>query len=300
MEILETTDNGEKICQIAPIGSFNGSDAKGNPIPEHLTVESLTALADKLNSEGEVLVDVDHQSCKAGVERNSRAAGWFSKFFVDPIRGLFGKLKFTRHGAGLVRDREYRFLSPTFALDGEGRPVDLHSVSLTNCPAFQDSIDPIINSAPENKEIIKMEITKDELVQLIKDVVESMNSAPVEEAVEETVVQNSEPVPEEKEEEKEEEVEVKEECENACSKEDEDEKKVENEEPETEVVEETCEAVEEKKDEEEEKKEEVIKFEALNSAPTPGLGDDVKGSTAWKNLHGKEFFDWVNKHRNEI
>lgn len=297
MEILETTDNGEKICQIAPIGSFNGSDAKGNPIPEHLTVESLTALADKLNSEGEVLVDVDHQSCKAGVERNSRAAGWFSKFFVDPIKGLFGRLKFTRHGAGLVQDREYRFLSPTFALDGEGRPVDLHSVSLTNCPAFQDSIDPIINSAPENKEIIKMEITKDELVQLIKDVVESMNSAPVEEAVEEeTVVQNSEPVPESKEEE----VEVKEECENACSKEDEDEKKVENEVPETEVVEETCEAVEEKKDEEEDKKEEVIKFEALNSAPTPGLGDDVKGSTAWKNLHGKEFFDWVNKHRNEI
>ena len=45
---------------------------------------------------------------------------------------------------------------------------------------------------------------------------------------------------------------------------------------------------------EEEKKEEVIKIEALNSAPT-ALGD-VSGKSAWMNLHGDAFWKYLAEH----
>lgn len=41
-EILsETIDNGEVEVNVSPFGTFYGSDAEGNPIPENLTEESL-------------------------------------------------------------------------------------------------------------------------------------------------------------------------------------------------------------------------------------------------------------------
>ena len=184
MESMTTTDNGEIDVHIAPIGEFKGSNSLGNPVQEKITKESLENLAEKLNKGDEILADIDHQSCKPGVERDTRAAGWFYKFVVDPVKGLFAKLKPTNKGKELIQSREYRYFSPTFILDENGSPVDLHSVSLTNLPAFKGHIKPILNSEPNIKESIEMEITKDDLIQLIKDTVASMNEAPAEEKAE--------------------------------------------------------------------------------------------------------------------
>ena len=49
--------------------------------------------------------------------------------------------------------------------------------------------------------------------------------------------------------------------------------------------------IEEKKVEE---KKEVIKEEALNSAPT--IGSDVNVEPEWKKLSGKAFLDWYKKN----
>lgn len=263
--------------QISPIGDFNGSSADGKPIPEHLTQDNLAKLADALNaSDDEVLVDVDHKSTKSGNDKDTKAAGWLSRFVVDPIKGLFGKLRLTRHGRDLVDSREYRHLSPVFSLDEKGEPVRLMSVGMTNCPALD--MNPILNSEP-NQEIIKMEITKEELVQLIKDTVAAMNEAPADEVKEEV-----------KEEIKEETCEETKEVENACGK-----KEVKNEE----VVEEKTETTEspETKDEEkkvEEEKKEVIKEEVLNSAPA--LDVAISAKPEWEGKHGKEFFDCLRKN----
>lgn len=54
------------------------------------------------------------------------------------------------------------------------------------------------------------------------------------------------------------------------------------------------EIAEEKEEEKKEKKEEVIKIEALNSAPT--AFKDVSGKDKWMNLHGQEFWDYLAKH----
>lgn len=51
---------------------------------------------------------------------------------------------------------------------------------------------------------------------------------------------------------------------------------------------------EDEKKEEKKDEPEVIKLEALNSAPT--ALKDVSGKDDWKNLHGKAFWDYLDKH----
>ena len=301
--ITTTTDNGELDVHIAPIGTFNGSNSQGNPVKENITKESLENLAEKLNQGDEILADIDHQSCKPGVERDTRAAGWLSKFIVDPIKGLFAKLKLTKKGRELIESREYRYFSPTFMLDENGSPTDLHSVSLTNLPAFEGYIKPILNSEPNTKEIIEMEITKDDLIQLIKDTVASMNEAPVEEVKEEkssteTCDTDGTCDRDDVEDKVEEKVEDKTEVTNACGK----AKVVKNEDakedPATTTAE-TPKATEDKEiavDKNEDKTEkEVIKIQALNSTPSVGIGDSVTPKCGWENKHGKAFFDELKR-----
>ena len=284
MEVIsDTIDNGEiENVHLVPIGDFKGSDKDGNPIDEHITIESLDKIAEKLNSGDEVLCDIDHQSCKPGVERDSKAAGWFHKFVVDPVKGLFASLKLTKKGREIVENREYRYTSPVFTLDENGNPNDIHSVALTNVPAFKGYISPIINSEPTeinkeenlNKEIINMEITKEDLIELIKNTVNEMNiKKEINEEIREELVENS------------------------CDKKQEEIVEVKNEEtvPETKEEKKEEEVKVEDKDEPKEEKE-VIKIESLNSAPIPTVTEEPE----WKNLHGKEFFDWYKSHQNCI
>ena len=285
MEIIsDTIDNGEiENVHLVPIGDFKGSDKDGNPIDEHITKESLDQIAEKLNSGDDVLCDIDHQSCKPGVERDSKAAGWFHKFVVDPVKGLFASLKLTKKGREIVENREYRYTSPVFTLDDNGNPNDIHSVALTNVPAFKGHISPILNSEPTeinkeenlNKEIINMEITKEDLIELIKNTVNEMNiKKEINEEIRDELVGNS------------------------CDKKQEEIVEVKNEETVHETKEEVKEEVKvEDKDKDDPKDEkEVIKIESLNSAPIP----TVNAEPEWKNLHGKAFFDWCSKHQNCI
>ena len=150
-----------------------------------------------------------------------------------------------------------------------------------------------------------MTITKEELVSLIKETVASMNS---EQKTDTQEMQNAEcsfdPTTDEK---------VENECgktdkmvENECGKKADVTK---NEEIKEEIKEEIQEGKEEGKTKEEVKREikeeiaeekadkeddEVIKIEALNSAPTALR--DVSGSDDWRNLHGDAFWQYLAKH----
>ena len=290
MEVIsDTIENGEiENVHLVPIGDFKGSDKDGNPIDEHITKESLEQIAEKLNSGDEVLCDIDHQSCKPGVDRDSKAAGWFHKFVVDPVKGLFASLKLTKKGREIVENREYRYTSPVFTLDENGNPNDIHSVALTNVPAFKGHISPILNSEPNSneKESIKMEITKEELIDLIKNTVNEMN---VKKEINEEIREIQDEIVENSCGEKKEEV-----AENSCVEKQEEVKNEETVPAEETKVNET----EDKKDKKDEvvKKDEVIKIESLNSAPAPTISQEPE----WKNLHGKAFFDWYAKHPNGI
>ena len=232
---------------------------------------------------------MDHGASRKGLSRDTKAAGWFSRFVVDPLRGLFATLRLTKHGKELLENREYRYISPSFSLNEDGTPARLHTASLTNTPAFAGFIDPILNQEAEKAEEtttegkLTMEITKEELVQLIKDTVMGMEKA--EEMAEETFDSSC----------------SKETAENACSKETAENacsNETKNEEPMTEEVK-TEEVKEEPKGVvkevvKEEVKEEVIKIEALNAAPAALA--DVSGKSDWINLHGDDFWKYLAAH----
>jgi phage I-like protein len=193
---------------------------------------------------------------------------------------LFATLSLTKYGRELLENREYRYTSPVFTLNEDGTVADLHSVALTNVPAFKGHINPILNTESteiltDEKDILKM--NKEELRQLIISIISELKEA--------------EKIAEVKEEIKEEIVE------NKCS--DEMKEVVANEETTEKISEEKIEEVETKEVEkpvEKETEEEVIKIESLNSAPTISLGNEP----IWKKLTGKEFREWCSKHPNGI
>lgn len=245
-------------------------------------------------------MDKDHASARKGLERDTQSLGWFSKF-VASAKGLFGLLKLTKKGREMIEGREYRHVSPVFALNQDKEPIRLLSVAATNTPAIRVPENVILNAEPEqsNSEVLHMDITKEELVELIKSTVTTMNAEPS--TTEEVVVNQgnepakpNEPVCNEttKDSAKAEETSTSEEktektstCEktSACDVSD----KAET--PKTEP---------EKKDDEPETKdsakaEEVIKEEVLNSAPTTSI---PKVEEEWRNLKGEEFRKWCAEH----
>lgn len=267
---------------ISPIGNFNGSDSEGNPVPETIDRESLEALAEKLNAGDEVLFDADHQSTRAGEDRNTRAAGWFSKFFVDPVKGLFGKLKLTKWGKELISGREYRYVSPTFGLDENGKPVELYSIAATNTPAFAGAISPILNQAPteegnleistQEQELSDMDIQKlkaeliEEILDTIHEELASMNACATQKAKADDTASKA----------------VNEGTEMPVDE------KAKFEASEQTKEDGTMEAAAEVK---EPAKEEVIKIETLNSSPIPTLNSR---RPAWKDMKPDEFIRWID------
>lgn len=277
-EIKETIDNGETEVQIATVGTVVGSDIDGNPVEQNFTEDSLQKIAE--NTTDEVLVDAEHQSEKGGT---TEAKGWLSKLNFVPGKGLFGSIKWTDIGRKLVENRVFRWLSPSWLIDKVTRePVAMTSVALTNKPSQMGRIDPIINQEPL-KEKLTMDITKEELVNLIKETVVNYCSEKKEEEVKNEVVEQ--PKTEETKEET---------AEPVKEIADEPKQEVVSEEPKTEEPkknEPVAIVVEETKFEE---KKEVIKEEALNSAPT--IGSDISGKAEWMKLRGKEFFAYLKNH----
>ena len=302
-ELKDTIDNGESEVQIATIGTVIGTGPNGEPVEQHLTEQSLMALADKHKDE-ELLVDQDHESETVG---KTEAKGWLSGLKFIPGVGLFGKIRWTDIGRKLIENRVFRWLSPSWVLNKDTKePINMTSVALTNKPSQAGRIEPIVNSAPVElsetnpiKEELEMTITKEELVSLIKETVASMKS---EQKTDTQEMKNADcscdPTTDKM-------------VENECGKKADVTKNEEVIEDgiKEEIKEEIQEGKEEGKTKEEVKREikeevaeekadkeddEVIKIEALNSAPT--ALKDVSGKADWVNLHGSAFWDYLAKH----
>ena len=207
---------------------------------------------------------------KQGLERDDSACGWL-KALSFKNGSIFGKCFWTKLGRQLIDSRILRFISPVFHLNKEGIPTKLVNVALVNQPALND-INPVINSQPtEIKEESITNMTKEELKALIEEILaEKAKEEAIRDVKEEAIEAAIEKAPGV--------VEVM----DACGKKD---NTVKNET----VVEDPKE--EEKKVEE---TKEVIKEEALNSAPT--IGEDIAVEPEWKKLRGKAFLDWYKKN----
>ena len=284
---------------ITPLGEFVGSSTDGKPTKEIIDEESIIQMARQTE---ELLLDRDHASMRSQDERNTKAYGWISglKAIVGlgDMDGLYGTIKWTPDGIELVKERAYRFLSPVFELDGDGRAVKLVNVALTNRPALP--LPPIINSESEDGNKISITNSKKDTDLMNKDEIENMIRDMVKQAIsennkteEKTEVVNSEcKVDETKKETTNEETNVEETNvdetkveENKVEETTNEESKVDETNVEETKVDET--KVDETKEENKEENKEVIKADVLNSAVIQTtLGTSINGMDKWRSLKG--------------
>ena len=300
---LGTYDFGETLVMISPLGTFYGYSTNGS-VEEVIDQEVIDNLvADYNTNPVELLMDIDHKSMRAPEERDTTAAGWIyglvSVKDLGRLSGLYGKVKWTDVGRRLVESRQYRFISPVFEVD-EGRPVRIINAAITNRPALS-TISPILNTTTNNnnsevgENTDKIDMTKEEVIELVKELLKK-NSDATENACSGKKVKNADndSIEDKKEDEVVESAPKEESSKDNTEKTD---NKVADDSTTTsnsDDCKEDC-IKQEKMDDDDD----VIKEEVLNSAPTIGI--DVGSSTKkWQNLHGAEFFKYIETHRNEL
>lgn len=153
MEMTGTTEKIEAMkpveVQIAPLGAFtqfvDDSERPGERkmVTQILDEEAAKRIVSAMRED--VLVDFDHGSER---EQSTEAAAWIKALRIDPDRGVVADVEFTPAGAEAVSQRRYRFVSPAWTLDGEGRPERLVSVALTNKPNLP--VAPVLNMRVTN------------------------------------------------------------------------------------------------------------------------------------------------------
>lgn len=132
-----------KPVRVLPAGRFRSADGSGRPAspPEGwlLDAEGARSLVERAKSRADrKLIDYEHQSMRAGEVAPAPAAGWIEALeWRDPAEsepgGLYAKPDWTPRAAAMIRDREYRYLSPLFSYDqASGRVLDLVSLGLVN------------------------------------------------------------------------------------------------------------------------------------------------------------------------
>jgi hypothetical protein len=138
---------------VSPFGEFKGYDVKSDSaIRQVLDKKTLNKLIANINED--ILIDIDHNSVKAPMERDTGAVGWATNFrVVDAgaecaVNGLYCDIKWTNVGKNLVKDKIYRFLSPTWILNEKNEPIKMLSIALTNKPALP--LNPIMLNTEAN------------------------------------------------------------------------------------------------------------------------------------------------------
>ena len=149
--------------QISPIGEFEQTDAEGRLILQKVDAQALEHLAATFTDP--VLVDADHESEEGG---RTEALAWIEALEADPEKGLLGRFRWTDTGAAAIAAKRYRFVSPCWLVDADGRPERLLSVGLTNKPNLPSR--PVLNRAAPLKKLSNTqpkEIHMDEKIKTV-------------------------------------------------------------------------------------------------------------------------------------
>lgn len=133
---LKATATG--IVQIFPAGDFRALDGR----PDNATawrVDADAVLTDLDTRANDIPVYYEHQDIHA--EANGQpapAAGWIKPTDIEWMNnGLFAvSVNWTQRAKDFITNREYRFISPLFEHEKDGRITRLLNISLVNSPAI--------------------------------------------------------------------------------------------------------------------------------------------------------------------
>lgn len=121
-----------------PIGDVVTNDNRRWTIPDRAWADKLVAASRKRAGGRELPFDYDHQtvfSAVPGVGGTAKASGWFKGLEVRED-GIYVRPEWTRSAATAIDDKEYRYISPTFVDDDQGRVACIWGAALTNTPAL--------------------------------------------------------------------------------------------------------------------------------------------------------------------
>ena len=134
---MELTADAEapQWIQLLPSGTFQGRDGRG---PYTLgEPEAVIAATRSWFGGADMPMDYDHQLEKAAANgQPAPASGWI-KELAARSDGLWARVDWTERAAAAVASREYRYVSPVFYHDRQGRISRLESVALTNLPNLE-------------------------------------------------------------------------------------------------------------------------------------------------------------------
>lgn len=143
--------------RIFPAGAFKAVDGRPGKTSAdgnwHLTAELARKVIEAVAAQRtDVLVDYEHQSLLS--EKNglpAPASAWLKKLEwrdgpADQAGLWATDVTWTAKAKAAIEAGEYRYLSPVFAYDDQGRVLRLDSVALTNKPAL-DVLDPMTQRA---------------------------------------------------------------------------------------------------------------------------------------------------------
>ncbi|MBV8359377.1 MAG: hypothetical protein JO189_15790 [Deltaproteobacteria bacterium] len=130
---IEAGDAPEWI-ELLPAGTFTAVDGRGpfeNADPDKIVSASIA----KMPQVGLVL-DFDHSTDLAAPEgRPAPAAGWLKEFKVEH-GAIFARIEWTQKAAEMLKAKEYRYISPVFEHNKEGKVERILRAALTNNPAL--------------------------------------------------------------------------------------------------------------------------------------------------------------------
>lgn len=127
----------EAWAMLLPAGRFAGRDGRG-PYDAGDAV-AMRAIVDRSLARAgltELVVDYDHQTqfaAVAGVGGQAPAAGWI-RALEARADGVWARVAWTEAAKARIRAGEYRYLSPVYHHDRDGRVLRLISAGLTNTP----------------------------------------------------------------------------------------------------------------------------------------------------------------------
>lgn len=127
--------------QLFPFGRFYPADGRAEGAGGWYVDDSNGyALADSINALNiDLMIDYEHQTLY--LEKNGQgnpAAGWIKQVEYRPNEGLFAEVAWTDKAASQIKAGEYRYISPLFIPDSNGRVVQVLNAALTNRPALHN------------------------------------------------------------------------------------------------------------------------------------------------------------------
>lgn len=142
LSLAISTANRNEI-QLLPAGYFRASDGRPEECPSGWYIDAdiaatLIAAADARATP--YVLDYEHQTLRAAKNgKPAPASGWFKQLEWREGEGLFATgVDWTDAAAAHIEAKEYRFISPVFLYDNDGRVTELLNAALTNTPALDD------------------------------------------------------------------------------------------------------------------------------------------------------------------